>query len=447
MIILDLAVKSFRNRKFTTGLTILSIALSVMLLLGIEKIRHGAETGFTSVISGTDLIVGARSSQVQLLLFSVFHIGNPTNNISKHSYEMISDHPRVKWAIPLSLGDSHKGYRVVGTTAEFFEHYQFANNRQLTLDEGAWFVKQDDAVIGAEVAESLNYQLKDQIVIAHGSGEETFIDHADKPFHVAGILARTGTPIDRSVYVSLESIDAIHDDMYGTGHSHDPLMGHHDEPKDTHEGHHDEALQEHHEAAHGQVHKHGHEESEGQGDISAVLVGLDTRGAALGLQRSFNEHRHEPLTAIMPGVVLLEIWHMLGVVERILLAISALVVAIGLFSMLIILMTSMNERRREMAILRSVGARPVHVFSLIMGEALFVTLLGIALGVFLVYGLLILLQPWLESAWGLYILIGWPSLIELYLMMLITVCGFLVGLVPGIRIYQYSLNDGMTIRM
>jgi len=440
MIILDLAVKSSRNRKFTTGLTILSIALSVMLLLGIEKIRHGAETGFTSVISGTDLIVGARSSQVQLLLFSVFHIGNPTNNISKHSYEMISDHPRVKWAIPLSLGDSHKGYRVVGTTVEFYEHYQFANNRQLTLDKGEWFVKQDDAVIGAEVAESLNYQLEDQIVIAHGSGEETFIDHADKPFHVAGILGRTGTPIDRSVYVSLESIDAIHGDMYGTEHSHDPLMGYQqDEPEEAYEEAHE------HDESHREGHEH--EESEGQGGISAVLVGLDSRGAALGLQRGFNEHRHEPLTAIMPGVVLLEIWHMLGVVERILLAISALVVAIGLFSMLIILMTSMNERRREMAIFRSVGARPVHVFSLIMGEALFVTLLGVALGVFLVYGLLALLQPWLESVWGLYIIIGWPTSIELYLMMLIALCGFLVGLVPGIRIYQYSLSDGMTIRM
>jgi putative ABC transport system permease protein len=115
--------------------------------------------------------------------------------------------------------------------------------------------------------------------------------------------------------------------------------------------------------------------------------------------------------------------------------------------MLIILMTSMNERRREMAILRSVGARPVHVFSMIMGEALFVILLGISLGVFLVYGLLALLQPWLESAWGLYIVIGWPTSIELYLMMLIAICGFLVGLIPGIRIYQYSLNDGMAIRM
>ncbi|MGB5642293.1 MAG: ABC transporter permease, partial [Gammaproteobacteria bacterium] len=139
MAILGLAIKSFRNRKFTTGLTVLSIALSVMLLLGIEKIRQGAETSFTSTISGTDLIVGARSSPAQLLLYSVFHIGNPINNISRESYEEITAHSQVKWAIPLSLGDSHKGYRVVGTTTQFFEHFRFGKRQRLQLEQGEWF--------------------------------------------------------------------------------------------------------------------------------------------------------------------------------------------------------------------------------------------------------------------------------------------------------------------
>jgi len=152
MAILGLAIKSFRNRKFTTGLTVLSIALSVMLLLGIEKIRQGAETSFTSTISGTDLIVGARSSPVQLLLYSVFHIGNPTNSISGHSYEEISEHPQVEWTIPLSLGDSHRGYRVVGTTAQFYQHYRFARGQQLQLEQGQWFGEGHEAAVGAEVA-------------------------------------------------------------------------------------------------------------------------------------------------------------------------------------------------------------------------------------------------------------------------------------------------------
>jgi putative ABC transport system permease protein len=418
MAILGLAIKSFRNRKFTTGLTVLSIALSVMLLLGIEKIRQGAETSFTSTISGTDLIVGARSSPVQLLLYSVFHIGNPTNNISRHSYEDISEHPQVEWAIPLSLGDSHKGYRVVGTTTQFYQHFRFARGQQLQLEQGEWPAGIYGAAVGAEVAAALGYKPGDEIIIAHGSGDESFITHKDKPFRIAGILKRTGTPVDRAVYVGLKSIDAIHQAFDAGAHDHDPLMAH-----DEHAG-----------------------EIE-QGSLSAILLGLKSRGAAISMQRNINEHDHEPLTAIMPGVVLLEVWQMMSVVEKILMIVSGLVVTVGLFSMLIILMTSLNERRREMAILRSVGARPAHVFVLIMGEAVFLTLLAIVLGVVMVYGLMVLMQPWLESMYGLYIVITLPSATELMLLAMIAVCGFIVGLIPGIRIYRYSLADGMTIRV
>ena len=417
MAILGLAVKSFRNRKFTTGLTVLSIALSVMLLLGIEKIRHGAEASFTSTVSGTDLIVGARSSPVQLLLYSVFHIGNPTNSISRESYEEITELSQVKWAIPLSLSDSHRSYRVVGTTTQFYEHFRFGQQQRLQLEQGEWFGEAYEATVGAEVAAKLGYKPGERIVIAHGSGDESFITHDDEPFTVTGILKRTGTPVDRAVYVGLKSIDSIHRDFEGEAHDHDPLMA------------------------------HGHGDETEKGDLSAILVGLQTRGAAISMQRMINEHDHEPLTAIMPGVVLLEVWQMMGMVERVLMIVSGFVVAVGLFSMLIILMTSLNERRREMAILRSVGARPAHVFVLIMGEAVFLTLLAIGLGVAMVYGLMLLLQPWLESVYGLYVVISWPSTNELLLLALIAACGFIVGLIPGIRIYRYSLADGMTIRL
>jgi putative ABC transport system permease protein len=418
MAILGLAIKSFRNRKFTTGLTVLSIALSVMLLLGIEKIRHGAEASFTSTVSGTDLIVGARSSPVQLLLYSVFHIGNPTNNISAAGYEEVTADPQVKWAIPLSLGDSHKGYRVVGTTTQFYEHFRFGRRQRLQLEQGQWFGEAYDAAVGAEVAAVLGYKPGDQIIIAHGSGDDSFITHKDTPFKLTGILKRTGTPVDRAVYVGLSNIDAIHEGFEDNAHDHDPLMPHTEHAKEAK-----------------------------QGGLSAILLGLKSRGAAISVQRTINEHDHEPLTAIMPGVVLLEVWQMMRVVEKILMIVSGLVVAVGLFSMLIILMTSLNERRREMAILRSVGARPAHVFALIMGEAVFLTLLAIGTGVAMVYGLMLLLQPWLESMYGLYLVIGWPSMTELLLLAIIVVCGFVVGMIPSIRIYRYSLADGMTIRV
>ncbi|MBT8129006.1 MAG: ABC transporter permease [Gammaproteobacteria bacterium] len=418
MAILGLAVKSFRNRKFTTGLTVLSIALSVMLLLGIEKIRHGAETSFTSAVSGTDLIIGARGSPVQLLLYSVFHVGNPTNNISRESYEAIIDHPQVKWVIPLSFGDSHEGYRVVGTTTQFYEHFRFAKDQHLQLEKGEWISDTYDATVGAEVATALGYSPEDKVIIAHGGGDESFIVHTDKPFKVTGTLKRTGTPVDRAVYVGLKSIDDIHQGLESDAHDHDPL--------DVHDDHGNKAT---------------------QGGLSAILVGLQSRSAAISMQRSLNEYDHEPLTAVMPGVVLLELWQMMSMAERILKIVALLVVAVGLFSMLIILMTSLNERRREMAILRSLGARPAHVFVLIMGEAVFLTLMAIGLGVALVYGLMIVLQPWLESMYGLYLVIDWPNRTELMLLAVIALCGFVVGLIPGIRIYRYSLADGMTIRI
>lgn len=422
MAIMGLAIRSFRNRKFTTGLTVLSIALSVMLLLSIEKIHQSAETSFISTISGTDLIIGARTSPVQLLLYSVFSIGNPTNNLSEHSYRMVQDHPQVMWTIPLSFGDSHRGFRVVGTTDEFHRHYRFAQNRQLKLMQGQWFAKVDEAVIGAEVAAALSYRTDDIIVVAHGSGEESFINHTDKPFRVAGIIQRTGTPVDRSVYVSLDSIDGLHEDMYSDHHSHDPLMAH-------------------------QQYEDTYAKDSGPARISAILIGLRSRSAALALQRTFNEHKQEPITAIMPGVELLQVWQILGAVEKFLTIISALVVVISLFSMFIILVTSMNERRREMAILRSVGARPIHVFALIMGEAVIVTLVGISLGIFMVYSMLYVLHPWLESALGMYIAIGMPSIEEIILVLVVAVCGMLVGLIPSVQIYRYSLADGLMVKI
>ena len=395
-----LALKSLRNRRFTAALTVLSIALAVALLLAVERIRQETREGFAATVSGTDLIVGARSSPVHLLLASVFRIGNPTNNVSWESYEHFARHPEVAWTIPLSLGDSHRGFRIVGTTKDYFEHFRFARERSLGFAQGGRFEDEHDAVLGAEAAQALGYRLGQKIVIAHGTGEVAFTQHSEHPFRVAGILARTGTPVDRAIHVPLEGLDEVHEAQSG-----------------------------------------------GKRQVSAFLVGLKQRRAALALQRAVNEYKGEPLTAILPGVTLLEVWEIAGAAERTLLAVSVLVVAVGLAGMLIALLTSMAERRREMAVLRSVGARPAHVFGLILGEAAFLTLAGIALGVAALYAGLALGRPWLEARVGLFIGLGWPSAWEFGVMMLVAAAGVAVGLVPAWRSYRYSLADGMTIRI
>jgi putative ABC transport system permease protein len=434
-----LAIKSLGNRKLTAGLTIASIALSVTLLLGVERIRTEAQTSFTNTISGTDLIVGARTSPVQLLLSSVFGLSDATNNIRWESYEAIADHPGVAWTIPISLGDTHAGFRVVGTTTAFFDHFQYGRKQVLRMQTGRWFASEEGAVVGAEVAEKLGYRVGSDIVVAHGSGDVSFIQHDTHPFHVTGILNRTGTPVDRTVFVSLAGIDAIHDGMDSSGdHGHDPLAGltdighRHTESGHTHRHGHLDAAD-----------YHGHEPAA----ITAFYVGLKSRSAALSVQRMVNEYEKEPLSAVLPAVALTQLWDIIGVVEKTLLAVSAFVVLVGLCGMLVAIMTSLNERRREMAILRAVGARPLHVFSLIVGDSAMVTLMGVALGVALLYAMFTVAQPLIAYRFGLFVSAGSLSTYELVLIGTVCLAGLLIGLVPGYRIYRYSLADGMTIRL
>ncbi|MEQ1880249.1 MAG: ABC transporter permease [Burkholderiales bacterium] len=416
-----LAVRSLRNRWFTAGLTVFSIALAVTLLLGVERIRQASREGFAATISGTDLVVGARASPVHLLLYSVFHIGNATNNLRWASYETVARRPEVTWTIPLSLGDSHRGFRVLGTSAEYFRHFRFARERRLEFREGAAFESDKDAVVGAEVAATLGYRPGDSIVIAHGAGDVSFSLHERHPLIVSGVLARTGTPVDRTVHVSLESLDEMHEDS-GAGSTSDPLAA--------------------------MLHTLGDNSlATSSRTLSAFLVGLHTRSSALPMQRWVNEFADEPLTAVLPGVALQEVWEITGAAERALFAVSALVAIVGLAGMLVALLTGINERRREMAILRSVGARPIHVFALILGETALLTLTGIALGIAILYMGLIGGQSWLESRLGIFIAAGWPGVREFGLMAMVAMAGLLIGLLPAWRTYRYSLSDGLTLRM
>jgi putative ABC transport system permease protein len=414
-----LALKSLLNRRFTTVLTIVSIALSVTLLLGVERIRKEARTSFTNTLSGTDLIVGARSGPIQLLLYSVFRIGNATNNISWESYKEIAGNPNIEWTIPISLGDSHRGYRVMGTNAGYFEWFHYAGGRGLELASGRLLEGVFDAVLGAEVARALDYRTGDPLVIAHGAGEVSFIEHGNKPFEVVGVLKSTGTPVDQTVHVLLEGIEAIHVDWQEGA----PIPG--------------QSIS---------------AERVRQMDltpkaITAFLVGLKSRISAFGVQRYVNEYRPEPLLAILPGVALQELWDLIGVAEKALLAVSGFVVSIGLCGMLLALMTSLNERRREMAILRSVGARPFHVFALIAGESVMLTVAGVITGIVSLYGILWVGRPLILSRFGLLIGLGGFSSYELILIFVVCLAGFFIGTIPAYRIYRYSLADGMTIRI
>jgi putative ABC transport system permease protein len=416
----SLALRSLVNRRLASGLTLVSVALSVALLVGVEKVRLGARESFTNTISQTDLIVGAKGGTIQLLLYAVYRKGSATNNKSYETYEKIRAKPEIAWTIPYSLGDSHKGFRVVGTTQDFYDHYRYRRDRGVTFAAGGPPAALFQAVLGADVARRLDYKMGQKIALAHGIADVSFQSHADKPFTIAGILAPTGTPIDRSIYVSLEAIEAIHADWKDGA---PPRTG--EEIKAA-------AL----EAQKLEIHQ-----------ITAFLLGAKSRMDTLRLQRELNDFDEEPIMAIIPGVALSELWDGLSYAEDGLRVVSAFVVVVGLLGMLVSIYNSLNERRREMAILRSIGAGPRLVFTLMVFESMLLTVLGSALGVALIYAGLAVTQGLIERHFGLYIPVGAPSVDEYAYLAAVLVLGLVLGLVPALRAYRNTLHDGLTIRL
>lgn len=426
MLLVKLAVKSLLNRKASALLTLFTIAISVMLLMSIERVRVDAKSSFSNTISGTDLIVGARTGDIQLLLSSVFRIGHANNGVSWKSYQYITEQRGVKWAIPMSLGDSHKGLAVLGTNKDYFEHYRFAKKQQLSFSQGHAFNHLFEVVLGAEVANTLGYQLGDEVVIAHGMGNTSFHNHDDNPFKVVGILKPTGTPVDKTLHIPLAAIDVIHGSH---SHQHEPALTATDDHDHDHDHHDDVDL------------------VGTPKQITAFLLGFDSPLYTLQVRRNINQYKDEALLAIMPGVTLRELWEMLSIVEKILLLFSIVVVLISLLGMLTSLLSSLNQRRRELAILRSVGARPWHIFTLISVESLLITGLGCVVGTALFYALMLLGADYLQSHAGISLNIALLSSYELMLLAAIMVAGFIVGLIPATRAYFYSLADGMSIKI
>jgi putative ABC transport system permease protein len=365
---LSLALRSLWNRRTTALLTLSAIAVSVALLLGVEKMRTAAREGFANTVSGVDLIVGARSGQLNLLLYSVFRVGDATANVSWASYQKIARHPDVAWTVPISLGDSHRGFRVMGTTGDYFRYYRFAGGRPLEFSAGRPFQDLYDAVLGADVAQQLGYGIGTPMVVAHGLGRVSFAEHGDKPFRVVGILARTGTPVDRTVHVSLEAITAIHID-WQSGVQAPPGSR-----IDAQAARAAELTPE---------------------SITAFMVGMRSRVMTFTMQRAINDYRQEPL----------------------------------------------------MAILRSVGARPRHVFTLLVAEAGILASGGVAAGVGLMYLLIAAARPVLETRFGIFLEVGGLRSYDLAILGTVVLAGLLMGALPAWRAYRNTLSDGLTLRV
>jgi putative ABC transport system permease protein len=407
--LLKLVLASLWSRRAMAILTCTSIAISMLVLIGVEHLRGEVKNNFERTVSGVDLIVGSRTSGINLLLFSVFKIGNPSNNLQWQSYQDIANRNQVAWSVPLSMGDSHQGFSVIGTTGGYFEYFKYGDKQDISFMQGKSFKRLYEVVLGADVAKSLGYKMNQSLVMSHGTGKVSFTHHDDHPFKVVGILNPTGTPADQSLYIPLQSIDILHQ----TQHIHDELLT-------------DVPLGEKY-----------------QPQLSAFLLGSKNKIAVLRLQRDINQFTEEPLSAILPALALRELWQIVGAVEISLRIISWLILATALICMTTMLLASMKERERELAVLRALGAK-AHIIILLIGtEALLLTILGSLAGYLLVTVGLLFGQPLIEYHFALYIN-PYVNLASVGQFFLIAACAaILLSFIPAVLAYKKSLLSGL----
>ena len=413
-ILINLAYQSLLSRKITVFLTIISLTVSIVLFLSIDTLRLGAKKSFFGNVKSGDLILGSRSGEIQLLLYSLFQIGSPTNNISWESFQEISKKPEIDWIIPISLGDSHKQFRVMGTTKEYFDRFSYRKNQKLKYQEGTYFENTFDVVIGNDVAKMLNYKLEDSIIIAHGIASQSL--HDEFPFKIKGILNKTGTSIDRLVVVSLEALEAIHKDWKTGSKIPNKIIN---------------------------SKKNYTEQDLIPKEITAAIIKLKSPITIFKIQREINDYEFEPLQAIIPGIVLTKLWQVVSVTENIMLSISAMVIVSALIGLIAILYSTLNNRRKEMALLRIVGASPKTIFSLLLIEALIISFLSIIIAILFSQFLNLILFPILDQKFGIYLENKFILLKDLYFFVIILFTSVFVSIFPALQAYKNSINDGI----
>lgn len=405
-----LAAKSLWHRKASVLMSVLALTVSIFVLLGVEHIRLQSKENFSRAASSTDLVVGARTGRINLLLYSIFHIGTANNNVSWESYQSIIQNPTIKWSIPLSMGDSHKGFRVVASNSGYFRHFRYGENQPLTFKQGGPFEKIFDIVLGADVAQKLNYNINDRIHLAHGLGATSFKQHKSQSFIVRGILSPTGTAVDRAILASLAGIEIIHDDTLSRSlKNQNPTLESSDiTPK----------------------------------SITAFMLGLDSKLDIFKLQRDISNYSSEPLLAILPGVTLKTLWQMTGALENTLRLISILVLVSALLGLLALQLANTRERELEIKLLRIVGASPYYLFFLIQLEAIMITFISIILSCVSLYLTLNSGQSYLATQFGVYINSHFFNNSTLSLLTLVLLATCLAATIPALATYKKSLLYG-----
>lgn len=410
------AIKSLRARWLPVLLVLISLTASMVLLLSVDRIQTATKNGFNQSINGVDLLVGPRSGDIELLLYTVFHIGQPTNNITLKTIDDLAARPDIDWVVPIALGDSHKGYRVIATTPDYFEKIRYAVDQPIRFQTGQAFSELNHVVVGHQVAKELGYQVGSQLYVTHGSDRQLSRQHDDYAFSISGVLEPTGTPIDKAVFVSLQGYELIHfgwqsgRQLFGLDQvdvSKIPL----DKLKpDT---------------------------------VTAAFVGLKSKVSLFRVSRSLSQYSAEAISAVIPSLALSELWSIVGMVDKVFKLLSWIVIGIATVGMVTMTLSTLDARNREMAILRACGASPLFVSGLVLTESLLVGLSAILLAVGLVFMVTFAAQDLLLAELGIIAEVSWLSSQEMITLLTILSVGLVSSLLPAIMVYKRSLSSSL----
>ena len=414
---LSLLLKSMRSRIIPTSLVTISLMASMVLLLSIERIQQGTEEGFNQSISGVDAIIGPRSSSLELVLYTVFHLGRPTNNITTKTINDVKQRSDISWLVPIALGDSHRGYRVIATEPNYFQHIRYGNNQPLTFSKGAPFTELSEATLGSDVAEKLNYSVGSEIQITHGSIESIGSKHDDFSFTVTGVLNKTGTPIDQAIFLDLKGYELLHlgwksgkkvfslEDIDLSSLPPDALN-----PK----------------------------------TVTAAFVGLKSKLTIFNFSKNIREYTEEAISAVIPGIALSELWSIVGLVDKGFQLLSWIIIAISLIAMVTLIIASLDNRKQEMTIYRANGASPKFLAAMVVYESLVIGLVAIIGAIILVTAVTYFATSQLNLALGISPSFKWISLDEIKVFGIILLSGVLSSLIPAAMVFRKNLHQALS---
>lgn len=375
MKLLKLSFQNLLHKPLHLTLSLVLFALGVGLIALMVTLNKQITQKFESNLAGIDLIIGAKGSPLQLVLNGLYHLDAPTGNISLQDARPFLNpkHPLIKKAVPLSLGDSYQGFRIVGTNRDFPELYK------ASIKEGAWWDKPMEVVLGSIVASAGKLRLGDTFISSHGLTTDDFNRHEHAPFKVAGIMNETGTVCDQLVLTSAESIWEVHE------HQAKPAVIE-EESEDTQKS---VAAVNEHDHAEGEGHDHQHDEEADSAtlasrEITTLLVQFKARNVqTLNLQRNINQNTQ--LQAATPAIEINRLFSLMGIGFDAIRALAWVIALVSGLSIFISLYNSLKERRQELALLRVLGATPVKLFALIIFEGLIIAILGYLTGVLLAH--------------------------------------------------------------